>query len=513
MLTNFKSIPISEIYKLTGFLPDDILAECKKRAIAPIHMGNNYYLTADMIQVLFSQDGADNFVTYQPNYSTALDSRPTAELSFSQRYDKEVKRVANATISFVSKEGRKKPYLVQWRVYLEDGSYKRVSKCFATREEAERYAAEVNDKREQSCSCSESVHIETTENGRQALGLSDYSAMIGTGIEGAQAVGGNMSFYDYMLYYIKDSGKCNCKDRTKKCYVYAAASVRLELEKIGAGDVTLEGLSDTMLNKVFNEMAQNIRQSTLNKSFNFVKRTLKYAFKKKYISENIADLLDKSKSQLQPEEREPYTDEEIEMILGAAKPNTRLYAFISIALYTGMRPSEIRVLRWSDIDWDSGTIHVNGAAKRKYDDLEHSTYTEYVGDTKSKSGIRVIALAESAAAALRAWRTASEQDSVGKDSEFVFFDEDGGFMKEEAFTSMWGRFIKSHGWKGKKYFVYRFRHTFCTRLLLSGCTPQMVQALMGDSTLNVIMRIYNGIKSKDVIEVTRDSVNGIYGAA
>lgn len=156
MLTNFKFIPISEISELTGFLPDDILTECKKRAIAPIHMGNNYYLTADMLQVLFNQDGADNFVTYQPNCSTALDCRPTAALSFCQRYDKEVKRVADATISFVSKEGRKKPFMVQQRVYFEDGSYKRVSKCFETQKEATSYAAEMNGKREQSCSCSES---------------------------------------------------------------------------------------------------------------------------------------------------------------------------------------------------------------------------------------------------------------------------------------------------------------------------------------------------------------------
>ncbi len=61
--------------------------------------------------------------------------------------------------------------------------------------------------------------------------------------------------------------------------------------------------------------------------------------------------------------------------------------------------------------------------------------------------------------------------------------------------------------------MYRFKHTFCTQLLLSGCTPQTVQALKGDSTLNVIMRIYNGIKSKDVIEITRDNVNGIFSAA
>lgn len=513
-ILNNKFISVSEISERTGFSPDDIIIELQRRGAAPIRMGNNFYLTADMLSVLFSQDNTDIFVTNQPICATDIDNRSSAELSLPQLEGREVLRVANATISFVSKEGRKKPYMVQRRVYFEDGGFKRVSKCFATREEAEAYTAKVDEDREQAVPRSESVHIAATSSSREALGLSaDYAALLGKGIDTAQTVGGDMSFYDYMLYYIEDSGQCSCRERTKKCYTYAAATIRADLEKMGEGSVTLERLNDTMLNKIFIEMAQKFRQSTLNKAFDFVKRTLKYAFKKKYISENIAELIDKPKSQIQSEERQPYTDEEIEMILSAAKPNTRLYALVNIALYTGMRPSEIRVLRWSDVDWDNGTIHVNGAAKRHYDDLKRSAYTEYIGETKSKSGIRVIPLAESVAAALRAWRAMSECDSVGKTSEFIFFDVNGDFMKEESLTSMWGRFINSHKWRGKKLFMYRFRHTFCTRLLLSGCTPQTVQALMGDSTLNVIMRIYNGIKSKDVIEVTRDNVNGIFGAA
>ncbi len=90
------------------------------------------------------------------------------------------------------------------------------------------------------------------------------------------------------------------------------------------------------------------------------------------------------------------------------------------------------------MDWDNSTIHANGAAKRHYDDPKHSAYTEYIGGTKSKSGIRVIPLAESAASALRAWRAISENDPVGRTSEFIFFDVNGDFMKEEGFTSIWG---------------------------------------------------------------------------
>lgn len=145
---NSKFISASEISERTGFSPDDIIIELQRRGTTPIRMGNNLYLMADMLLVLFNQDGADNFVTNQQICRSDIDNRSLAELSLHQFEGREVLKVANATISFVSKEGRKKPYMVQWRVYFEDGGFKRVSKCFATREEAEAYAARVDEDRE-----------------------------------------------------------------------------------------------------------------------------------------------------------------------------------------------------------------------------------------------------------------------------------------------------------------------------------------------------------------------------
>lgn len=515
-ILNIKFISVSEVSERTGFSSDDLIIDLQRKGITPIHMGNNYYLTADMLSVLFSQDGADNFVTNQPICAADIDNRPTAELSFSQRYGKEVLRVANATISLVRKEGRKKPFMVQRRVYFEDGSYKRVSKCFATREEAEEYAATVNGEREQSRSRSESVHIETTANSRQALGLSDYSAILGTGIEGTQAVGGNMSFYNYMLYYIKDSGQCTCGDRTKKCYMDTAERIHKELDEIGKGSITLCELDDIVLNTVIKNIASCSGGSLVSKVYGFIKRVLGYSFAIRYINRDIVPLLVKAKcvkKSKNDSNRKPYEDEEIQMMLDAAKSNTRLYAMIVLALYSGMRPAEIRALRWSDIDWSNGEIHVNGAVKREYTDLNKSSYIECVGSTKSEYGIRDIPLADSTAEALTEWRAESESSPIGSASEYIFYSADGSAMNENQFNSLWRRFISSHGWKGKGYFLYRFRHTFCTRLLLSGRTPQEVQALMGDSTLAVIMNIYNGIKSRDVLERSRDTVNGIFEIA
>ena len=497
-ILNNKVISVSEISERIGFAPDDIIIELQRRGIAPIRMGNNFYLTADMLSVLFSQDNTDIFVTNQPICATDIDNRPSAELSLPQLKGREVLRVANATISFVSKEGRKKPYMVQRRVYFEDGGFKRVSKCFATREEAEAYVAKVDGERERIVPCPESVHIVATVNSRQA-------------------VCSNMSFYDFMRYFIKDSGQCTCGDRTKKCYMDTTNRIHKELDKIGMGSITLGELDDTVLNKVIKNIADcGDGDSLLDKVYNFTKRVLRYAFAKEYIGRDISLLIRKAKSRKQEgdetdaQNRNPYSDEEIKMLLDAAKPNIRLYAIIILALYSGMRPAEIRALRWKDIDWSNGVIRINGAVKRKYGDVETSSYSEFVGSTKSSSGIRVIPLADRTAAALKDWRAESEKTTVGRDSEFIFFSKNGGAMNESQYSSMWRRFINSHSWKGRGYFLYRFRHTFCTRLLLNDSTHQEVKALMGDSSLKVIEQNYNGIRSQDVLERSRETVNGIF---
>ncbi len=481
------AIALTKFCKETGFEQEDILAELNNRGIALLRIGNNYYLTKEMVKSLFSQDTEDNFVTNQPICSTALDNRPSAEL-LSQPNGKEVLSLAKATISFVSKEGRKKPFMVQWGTRSADGGEKRKSKCFATRAEAETFAEEINNELERANFPSQ--YIRTSKD------IDRY-----------------MCFYDYMLYYIEGSGQCTCSDRTKKCYMDTAERIHRELDKIGKGFVTLHELDDIVLNTVIKNIASCSGSSLVNKVYGFIKRVLSYAFARGYINRDIAPLIVKTKCRKMSKtdsNRKPYTYEEIRMLLDAAKPNTRLYTMIVLALYSGMRPAEIRALRWTDIDLSNGEIHVNGAVKREYNDLSKSGYTEHVGSTKSDYGIRDIPLADSTAEALTDWRAESENSPIGAASEFIFYSADGSAMNENQFNSLWRRFISSHGWKGKGYFLYRFRHTFCTRLLLSGRTPQEVQALMGDSTLAVIMNIYNGIKSRDVLERSRDSVNNIF---
>lgn len=506
-------ISLAKFCQKTRIAQEDILTELQRRSITAMHMGNNYYLTEETIRVLFSQGETDIFVDNQPICATALDNRPSAELELSQRYNKEVIRVANATISFISDENRKKPYMVQRRVYFADGSKpKRVSKSFATREEAEAYAAKVDGEREQTVPCSESVHIGTTANSREALGLSDYSAILGTGIDTAQAVGGGMRFYDYMLYYIYDSGQRDSGGHdTKRCYYTAANRIQRELENLGCGSISLNKIDDTILNKVISNIVNgNASQSSLDKVNRVINMTLKYANLKGHTS-IITDLIRKGKSLKGEQERPPYTDEELELIFSAAKSNLRLYAYLAISLCAGMRPSEIRALKWSDIDFDNNVIYVTKAMKREENKnrISHANgripkSIECVGKTKSTKGVRTLPLAQDAAGVLATWK----DESGGTAESFIFPNRKGGALTDSGLHSMWGRFLKKNNIADKGFILYRFRHTFCTQLLRK-YLPQKVQLLMGDSSLVVIMKNYNGLKSESVLDEVREDIDAM----
>lgn len=273
--------------------------------------------------------------------------------------------MVKASISHVNDVNRKKPFMVQWGSRSANVGEKRKSKSFATKAEAEAFVAELNNELKRTTFLSQPT----------STGKDIYR---------------NMSFYDYMLYYIEDSGQCTCSDRTKKCYMDTAERIHKELDKIGKGAVTLHELDDIVLNTVIRNIASCRGNSLVSKVHGFIRRVLSYAFARGYISRDIASLIVKPKCRKKSKEdskRKPYTYEEIKMLLDAALTNTRLHAIIVLALYSGMRPAEIRALKWTDIDLSNGEIHVNGAVKRKYSDLKKSNYTEHVGSTKSEYGL------------------------------------------------------------------------------------------------------------------------------
>jgi integrase len=86
------------------------------------------------------------------------------------------------------------------------------------------------------------------------------------------------------------------------------------------------------------------------------------------------------------------TPDEIKRVVHAAKGRAR--ALLVTAIFTGLRSSELRGLRWSDVDLEGGELHVRQRADR---------YNE-IGKPKSEAGERVIPLGPLVVNTLREWK-------------------------------------------------------------------------------------------------------------
>ena len=84
------------------------------------------------------------------------------------------------------------------------------------------------------------------------------------------------------------------------------------------------------------------------------------------------------------------------------------------AIFTGLRASELRGLRWQDVDLDRKELHVRQRADR-FNDL---------GEPKSEAGTRTLPMPPLVANTLREWRLACPRPITGR-------DDDGNLIREE----------------------------------------------------------------------------------
>lgn len=106
------------------------------------------------------------------------------------------------------------------------------------------------------------------------------------------------------------------------------------------------------------------------------------------------------------------TREEIKAIVEAAKGRWR--PILLTAIFTGLRASELRGLRWIDVDLERRELHVRQRADR---------YSA-IGKPKSESGERTVPLTPIVANTLREWKLACPKSEGG-----LVFPSTGGLVE------------------------------------------------------------------------------------
>ena len=116
---------------------------------------------------------------------------------------------------------------------------------------------------------------------------------------------------------------------------------------------------------------------------------------------------------------------------------------LAILLYTGVRRGEALGLRWENLDWKKGVIHIEQA-------VTFLNNQPVLGETKSDAGIRTVPFDERLMDVLRPYRQIAG-----------FIVGDGITpMTERTFTRMWQRIDRTIDLHGAT--PHTFRHTYIT---------------------------------------------------
>ncbi len=125
----------------------------------------------------------------------------------------------------------------------------------------------------------------------------------------------------------------------------------------------LSSLTADDVNRYYTKCLNNYGKKYVHDNINCVRRFLHYLYEIGVMQSDISVRLLKVHCSSSPKHLpDTFTDEEIERILSAVDLDNpvgkRDYAILLVAARLGLRQSDIRNLKFSNIDWDTGTIRI-----------------------------------------------------------------------------------------------------------------------------------------------------------
>lgn len=215
-------------------------------------------------------------------------------------------------------------------------------------------------------------------------------------------------------------------------------------------------------------------------------------------------------------EKQPLTDEQVEMLLDAIK-GLPPYVFVMLGLYAGLRREEILGLKWDCVFLDEEVPYLS-VKRAWHTERNRPVITEQL---KTKAAKRDIPLPDCLTECLR---EAKEQSK----SEFVVCNRGGEALSYTQFRRVW-QYIVTRSTKERTYVRYvngekikhtvtpvlgekakhnntvvytldfqvtphELRHTYITNLIAASVDPKTVQYLAGHESSKITMDIYAKVK-------------------
>lgn len=175
---------------------------------------------------------------------------------------------------------------------------------------------------------------------------------------------------------------------------------------------------------------------------------------------------------------DPLSIHEMERILAdmAKHYDSQVASYFEFAFLTGMRPEELIALRWSDIDWNHGTVKVERARTFRGEVKDLKTYV-----------VRNVDLVERAIAVLKRQKphTYLKSPEIFQNpvTQKPWHDE------RSQRDHYWQPTLRRLGIRMRR--AYQTRHTYATTALMAGVNPSYVSRQMGHRSAKMLFSVYS----------------------
>ncbi len=312
--------------------------------------------------------------------------------------------------------------------------------------------------------------------------------------KGLRIMGEKQTVGDYLAWWLENVTRSTVRPATWASY---EELVRIHLRP-AFEKVPLSKLTPQHVRSFLNErLATGLSTRRVQYIHAILRAALNTAVKDQLLVRNAAAIV--KPPRVIEKEVQPLTQEEARRFLKSIQGN-RLEALFTVAISIGLRQGEALGLRWSDVDFEAGTLRIRYALQRL---KERKASGFHLVEPKTKQSRRTIAIPKLTVSALAAHKAQQAQErqlagsawhtpvltcegaSVEVD-DLVFITRFGNPFHASTITHRFQALLTRAGIGHHRF--HDLRHTAATLLAIQGVHPRAIQAALGWENLSMLNR-------------------------
>jgi len=302
---------------------------------------------------------------------------------------------------------------------------------------------------------------------------------------------GKTTLAEYLERWLKDYVWPNLAPRTAEGYQYI---IRIHLIPC-LGNIHLTQLKPEHLQRYYSDRLScgrwdgngGLSPRSVRHHHMALHSALQNAVKWGLILRNPADAVDPPRCSRS--EIHTLDEDGVQAFLEATK-HTSYYPIFYLAIYSGMRRSELLALRWEDVDLIFSQVYVNRS-------LHHLRDGSFVfRQPKTSNGRRTVALSPSTVLVLKEHRENKEAQclmmgTLLRDDDLVYSNLDGSPLLPDTVSHAWTKLAKRLG--KPEIRLHDARHSHASLMLKQGVHPKIVQERLGHASIQTTLDIYSHV--------------------